>query len=178
MDYPVARPHSPSIPWRTIALAIGAVAAAELLLLIVVGGALLAKPDGRKAAPGRAKTERAAKTGGPAAAKRSAKPRPAGPAPVAELPRRRVAVMVLNGNGRTGAAAAAARRVARRGYRIGVVGNASTADYTRSVVMYRRGFEGEAVRLARDLRITIVGPLDGLRARDLRGAHAVLVVGT
>ena len=38
-------------------------------------------------------------------------------------------VVVLNGNGRTGAAAAAASRVSRRGYRIGVVGNAPSHDY-------------------------------------------------
>jgi hypothetical protein len=43
--------------------------------------------------------------------------------------------------------------------------------------MYRRGFEGEGVRLARDLGVKIVAPLDGLRVRDLRGAHAVFVVG-
>jgi hypothetical protein len=97
---------------------------------------------------------------------------------VAELPRRRVAVMVLNGNGVTGAAAAAARKVSRRGYRIGTVANAASAGFTRNVVMYRRGFEGEGIRLARDLGVKIVGPLDGMRARDLHGAHAVLVVGS
>jgi hypothetical protein len=46
----------------------------------------------------------------------------------------------------------------------------------RSVVMYRPGFRGEAMRLARDLRIRIVGPLDGLQIRDLMGAHVVFVV--
>ena len=43
--------------------------------------------------------------------------------------------------------------------------------------MYRRGFEGEGRRLARDLGIRIVGPLDGLRASQLHGAHTVVVVG-
>jgi hypothetical protein len=43
--------------------------------------------------------------------------------------------------------------------------------------MYRPGFEGEAKRLGRDLRIRHVTPLDGMRIRDLQGAHVALVVG-
>ena len=35
-------------------------------------------------------------------------------------------------------------------------------DYARSLVMFRPGFAPEARRLARDLKIRIVGPLDGL----------------
>ena len=72
--------------------------------------------------------------------------------------------MVLNGNGRTGAAASAASRVRSRGYRIGTVGNASSTDYARSLVMYKPGFAGEARRLAKDLRVKQIGPLDGIRA--------------
>jgi len=64
-----------------------------------------------------------------------------------------------------------------RGYTIGAVGNAPRSDYTRSLVMYRRGFAAEGARLAKDARVKIVGPLDGLRARDLEGAHVVLVIG-
>jgi hypothetical protein len=36
----------------------------------------------------------------------------------------------------------------------------------------------EAERLARDLRVRLVAPLDGLRRRDLHGAHLVLVLGS
>jgi hypothetical protein len=43
--------------------------------------------------------------------------------------------------------------------------------------MYRPGFRGEAKRLASDLGIRRVSPLDGLRARDLQGAHLAFVVG-
>ena len=86
-------------------------------------------------------------------------------------------VLVLNGNGRQGAAAAAAARVSHRGYRIGGVANAGSTDFTRSLVMYRRGFEGEGRRLARDLGIHLVGPLDGIQTSQLHGANAVLVVG-
>jgi hypothetical protein len=84
--------------------------------------------------------------------------------------------MVLNGNGVPGAAHEAASRVRSRGYSIGDVGNANRTDYMRSVVMYRPRFRGEALRLARDLRIKLVGPLDGLGVRDLMGAHLVVVV--
>jgi hypothetical protein len=43
--------------------------------------------------------------------------------------------------------------------------------------MYRRGFEGEAQRLARDLGVKVVGPLDGVRPSQLHGAQAVLILG-
>ena len=99
-------------------------------------------------------------------------------APAAQLARRNVTVLVLNGNGRQGAAASTAARVSHRGYRIGGVANGPRSDFTRSLVMYRKGFEGEGRRLGHDLGIRIVGPLDGLRASQLHGAHAVVVVGS
>jgi hypothetical protein len=43
--------------------------------------------------------------------------------------------------------------------------------------MYRRGFEGEAQRLARDLGVKVVSPLDGVRPKQLHGAHTVLILG-
>ena len=154
---------------------IAVIAAVELVLLIVVGGALLAKPGTET---GRAAPKAKAKAAAPAAAPR-AKPAPVRAAKVvpAELPRRKVRVVVLNGNGRQGAAAAAASRVTGHGYRIGVVGNAPRHDYARSIVMYRRGFEGEGHRLARDLGVKIIGPLDGMRPAQLHGAHAVFILG-
>ena len=79
-----------------------------------------------------------------------------------QLARGETSVIVLNGNGVSGAAHATASQVEARGYSIGDVGNANRTDYTRSVVMYRPGHRGEALRLARDLRIRIVGPLDGM----------------
>jgi hypothetical protein len=78
----------------------------------------------------------------------------------------------------SGAAHETASQVEARGYSIGDVGNANRTDYTRSVVMYRPGYRGEAMRLARDLRIRIVGPLDGMNVRQLMGAHVAVVVGS
>lgn len=159
-------------PWRTAALVAAAVAAVELLVLVVVGGALLAKPSTGTTDRPVAKVAATKAAGKPTAAKihRAA-------VPAAQLKRGKVSVLILNGNGRQGAAASAAVRVSRRGYRIGGVANAPRSDFTRNLVMYRRGFEGEGRRLARDLGIRIVGPLDGLRASQLHGAHTVVVVG-
>jgi hypothetical protein len=88
-----------------------------------------------------------------------------------------VKLVVLNGNGRQGAAADAAGRAERRGYRIALVGNAPRQDYPQTIVMYRRGFEGEGRRLAADLGVKVVGPLDGMRTAQLHGAQAVLILG-
>jgi hypothetical protein len=170
MDHPLRldRVELAVRPWRTATVLIAAVAAIELVLLIVIGGALLAKPDpvGRRAA---------AKAPAVTAKKHVEQ---AARVALAELPRRKVRVVVLNGNGRQGAAAAAASRVSGRGYRVGIVGNAPRHDYPQSIVMYRRGFEGEGRRLARDLGVKVVGPLDGMRPGQLHGAHAVFILGS
>jgi hypothetical protein len=86
-------------------------------------------------------------------------------------------VLVLNGNGRTGAAAVEAENVRAKGYRISSVGDAGRRDYRRSLVMYRPGFAAEGRRLAKDLHIRVVGPLDGIGRRAIAGAHVVVVVG-
>ena len=85
--------------------------------------------------------------------------------------------MVLNGNGQAGAASTAARQLRARGYLIGDVGDASRMDYSRTLVMYRRGYAAEGLRLAHDLHLRIVSPLDGMRPAQLMGAHLVLIVG-
>jgi hypothetical protein len=163
-------------PWRTAAIVAAAVAAVELVLLVVVGGALIAKPatvaHKSKQSAKAAATRHVTKVSHPAPVKIQR-----APVAAARLPRARVSVLVLNGNGRQGAAAATAARVSHRGYRIGGVANAPRSDFTRSLVMYRKGFEGEGRRLARDLGIAIVGPLDGMRASQLHGAQAVVVIG-
>jgi len=177
VDHPLPAPDALVRPWRTATVIACAVAAVELLLLIVLGGALVAK---EAAAPATRPKARAAKPAAaapkPARVAPRAKPK-AVPAPVAELKRSRVRVLVLNGNGRQGAAGVAADRLRGRGYRIGAVTNAQRMDYPRSLVMYRRGFDGEGVRLARDIGIPVVGPLDGMRPAQLGGAHVVVIVG-
>jgi hypothetical protein len=158
-----ALPNRPGHPWRTIAVVAAGIATLELLGLVVVGVALIARPVMH-----RAQADAAA-----APAKHRQAKTPARPL----LPRSSISVTVLNGNGLAGAAAAKASRVRARGYLVGEVGNAPRSGYGRSVVMYRAGRRPEALRLAGDLRIRLVSPLDGLRPRDLLGAQLAVVVG-
>ena len=156
-------------PWRTTAILASCVAALELLVLIVIATAAIGKDvtaQAREAGLARA-------TGIPSSAAERIKPEPKR----ATLARGETSVIVLNGNGRTGAAAETASRVRARGYLISGTGNAARSDYGHSVVMYRAGRRPEAKRLARDLGIRLVGPLEGIRKRDLMGAHVALVVG-
>jgi hypothetical protein len=153
-------------PWRRATIAVSAVAAVELIALAGLGVALLGNPLARHL------RESAAAAAAPR--KRSELP------PLAQkatLERKETSVMVLNANGQAGAAAAAAERVKARGYLIGSVGNAA-ASSPRTVVMYRPGYAAEGRRLARDLRVRVARPLDGMRPSQLLGAHLVLILGT
>ena len=151
-------------PWRTIAVVVAGVATLELLILVIVGVAFIAKPMAHSAI--------AKATAAPAV---KTKPAPEPMLPL--LPRARVSVTILNGNGVAGAAASEASRVRARGYSVGQVGNAPRGSYGHSVVMYRAGRVREARRLARDLGIAIVSPLDGLRKADLHGAKLAVILG-
>jgi hypothetical protein len=146
------------------------VAVVELLLLVVLGGGRLAGyVTERVQLAARESVVSTPALVAPAAKKKS-------PPAVAKRPRSKTVVMVLNGNGRTGAAAAAASRVQSRGYKVGDVTNAPQR-VPRSIVMYRPGFAGEGKRLGKDLGVRLVTPLDGMRASGLRGAHVVFVLG-
>jgi hypothetical protein len=169
----------PVTPWRTAAIVAAAVAAVELFALLLVGVVFGAKLITDKAETIVAHTQ-AART--EAAAPRAATDEPAAKkgkktAPVAELPRSRTSVIVLNGNGIPAAAAVASDRVRKFHYPIAGTGNAPRSDFQRSVVMFRPGYEGEAIRLAKDLKVKRVTPLDGMTKRDLRGAHIAFIVG-
>jgi hypothetical protein len=50
-------------------------------------------------------------------------------------------------------------------------------DFTHTLVMYRPDYGSEAARLARDLHIRVVSPLDGMRVSQLAGAHLVVILG-
>lgn len=174
MDHPLSAPDALVRPWRLAAFIAGAIAAVELLVLLVIGGGALAGAitDRLDVAAEQHVLAPAAKKKQPVATRK-----PAAATQKPDLPRRRTVVRVLNGNGRTGAAAGAASQVRSRGYKIAFVGNAASTDYARSLVMYKPGFAGEAQRFARDLHIRAVGPLDGVRPRELGRAHLVFILG-
>ena len=167
MEHSIQQPLDLAHPWRTRAIIAAAVAAVELVALLVAGIVLVAPALGRHVR--HAATEKVLAPATPK--KHAAKPEQP------TLSRGETSVLVLNGNGRTGAAATAAQRIRGLGYMIGGVGNAPQTTYGRSVVMYRPGFRPEAVRLAHDARILIVTPLDGLRRSQLQGAHVAVVLG-
>ena len=168
MEHPIPSLDAAVRSWRTATVIASAIAALELLVIVVAGIILLGKPLAGQLRD--AAVERALEPIKP----RPAQPPQSGPP---KLSRARTSVLVLNGNGRTGAAAAQAALVKARGYRVGGVGNAARSDYSRSVVMYRARYRPEALRLARDVGIKVVGPLDGLRPADLRGAQLAVIVG-
>lgn len=169
-------------PWRTATIVAGAIAAVELAALLAIGAVILgpslldwarsqepsSRPAAAKAKPAAAKAKSVAPPSGTARKQEAVQPL---------LPRSQTSVLVLNGNGVSGAAAAEAEAVRRRRYLIAGVGNAPRSDYRRSLVMYRPGHRGEAVRLSRDLRLGVVSPLDGLRRGQLMGAHVAIVIG-
>ena len=152
--------------WRAAALGFSVLAVLELVVLGAIGFKALAKTVSRDV-----QTAALNKVAGPPPVKH---PTAAGRA---TLPRGETGVLVLNGNGISGAAAAGAERVRGRGYVVTGVGNAETEGQTRTLVMYRGKFRPEALRLARDVHARLVTPLDGMRPSQLMGAQLVLVLG-
>jgi LytR cell envelope-related transcriptional attenuator len=152
--------------WRKATIAVTMFAALELVALAGLGMALLGNPLSRHL-----KAEAAA----------AAEPRVrTGPAELptkTTLTRAETSVIILNGNGRAGAASDEADRLSARGYTIASTGNAPERS-PRTMVMYRRGYVAEGKRLARDLHVRYVTPLDGMRTSQLLGAHLVLIIGT
>jgi LytR cell envelope-related transcriptional attenuator len=169
-------------PWRTATLVTGLIAAVEFVALLVLGAMLLAKPISRAVlrqaqasasapAPTTAKVAKTAVAKGtPAVPKHLAAVKP-------KLSRGRTGILVLNGNGRTGAASAEAASLQRLGYPPATTGNAVRHDYATTVIMYRKGMRAEALRLARDLHVKVVGPLDGLRPAALHSAKLAVILG-
>jgi hypothetical protein len=174
VDHPVA-PHELVRPWRTATVIAAGIAALELVLLIIAGLVLLGRSVATHAEAAAKRTPVAAKAPAkPAPATR--KPKRAAPARRA-LPRGRTSLVVLNGNGVQGAAAETAAGAKARGYVVKEVGNAPRTGYPRTIVMYRPPFRPEGLRLARDLGLSLVTPLDGMKPAQLHGAHLVLILG-
>ena len=142
------------------------VAALRLVALVILGVVLLAKPvsehvrqaaQARVLAPVKAKPSRATGRGAEAGPGGDVRDRPQ-----RQRPRRSSRVERREG--------AQLRLYDRHGR------ERAAQRFTRTLVMYRKGYQAEGARLAKDLRVKIVGPLD-LRPADMLGAHVALVVG-
>ena len=146
---PLTRPFS----WRLATLV------AVALALATLGGLVLSHQPARTR---------------PAAAARRAPQRP----PAAPLrSRSRISVLVLNGNGVSGAAGGMATDLLAVGYRHAVPTDAPSLDYARSLVLFRPGWQREAERLSRDARIPTVAPLDGRLAPQYADVPLVVILG-
>ena len=173
MDAPLPSPEALVRPWRTATLVASLVAALELVLLIAAAFLLLAKPIAHAVQRHAESSALAPPAKKPLAAVHRAARHVAAP----KLLRSETRVLVLNGNGHAGAASAAAAKLSAIGYRIGGKANAKRQDYATTVVMYRKGYTGDGHRLARDLHVKVVGPLDGLSTSALHGSQLVIVLG-
>jgi hypothetical protein len=172
VDAPLPNPDALIRPWRTATLVASLIAAVELVLLVGAAVVVLAKPIAHAV---RHHAEAAAF----APAKKKAVPAVHHVATVAppKLSRHQTRVFVFNGNGRSGAASTEAAQLQHLGYRIPGTGNAAHQNYATTVVMFRKGYEGEARRLARDMHVHVVGPLDGVKASALEGGQLAVVLG-
>lgn len=152
--------------WRTATIAFGLIAAIELVALVALGVVHLA--PSRHAAATAGRVHPVVHIAAPA---RRVVVHPL-------QSRAHVRVLVLNGNGVSGAAAGAAARLEVEGYRVGGATNAPRHDYAQSMVMYVPGWVKEARRLARDAGVRLVAPIDGLRPAQLKGSKIVLLLGS
>jgi hypothetical protein len=168
LDYPALSPQGATL-WRRATFVASAVAAAELAVIVVAGVAIFGKTVAKH-------VEKAAVARVYKAPKTTGTPLNA-PAGIARLPRSQTVVTVLNGGHVSGAAATRARAIRSLGYMVGQVGNAPHPAL-RTVIQYRPGYRAEAARLARDLHMRAVSPLDGLKKSDLLGAQVALILGT
>ena len=181
MDHVYVRKQTVDTPWRTAAIIAAGIAAVELFILVILGvafGAKLTSDHAEKAVINATTAATVEATAPPATSTETKKAKKnTNTAPTASLSRRRTSVIVLNGNGTPGAAATMAEQLRHFHYTVAATGNASRTDFARSLVMYRKGYEGEAIRLAHDLHVKRVTPLDGMNLRDLQGAHLALILG-
>jgi len=173
VDAPLSS-HELVRPWRRATIVASVVAAVELILLLGAGALLVAKPLAHAL-----QRHADAVAYSPAKTKAAAFPLPPKPKPAgkAKLARSRMSVLVLNGNGVTGAAASEAARLHGLGYKIAATTDARRQDYATTVVMYRSGFEAEGERLARDMHVKVVGPLDGLTRAAMHGGQLAVILG-
>jgi apolipoprotein N-acyltransferase len=178
MDHPVE--YEPFQPWRVAAMVATGVAAVELFILLLIGFVLGAKAFSDKTetatiaaikreAPQAAQTQPSEQKAADSQQQTKEEPKVA--------TRGHTSVVILNGNGIPGAAAVNADKAHSMHYLITATGNAPSTGFARSIVMFRPGFKPAAKRLAKDMGVKAVSPLDGVTKGDLQGAQLALIVG-
>jgi hypothetical protein len=178
VDAPLPNPTDAIIrPWRLATLAASLIAGIELIALVLLGFLLLAKPLSHAIQRHASATATAAVVKKVKAVSTAHQLIKAPKIGVAKIPRGHTSVLVLNGNGRAGVAHIEASRLQHLGYRVGGAANAKRSDYATTVIMFRSGFAAEGHRLARDLHVSVVGPLDGMKPSALHGSQLVVVLG-
>jgi LytR cell envelope-related transcriptional attenuator len=163
-------------PWRRATVIATLIAALELVLLIAGAAVLVARPLARAVEHRAQQQAHKAAPVVPEPVRKAIAQRHA-PPPKATHTRAETKVLVLNGNGRTGVAHAEAVKLESLGYEIAGAADAHRHDYATSLVMYRQGYRPEGLRLARDLHVTVVGPLDGVSPSALRGGQLAVILG-
>jgi hypothetical protein len=168
VDHAQQLPHT--FPWRTATVVVGAVAVLELVVLIGIGAARFAPT---------AHTHAVTAATHPAATKTIRRAtRHVAAIPTHPLrPRAKLSVLVLNGNGVSGAAGAEATTLQALGYGRSLSQNAPRHDYATSMVMYAPGYAQEGRRLGRDAGVHVVSLVDGMSRAQLRGSQLVVVLG-
>lgn len=166
-----AQPLPTPFPWRALAVVAVGIALIELVALLAIALVHVAPHPSSGPASSRTTAAPPARHHVQATVVRHTIPS------VPLRPRSHVRVLVLNGNGISGAAASQAARLQSDGYRIGGATNAQRHDYASSMVMFVPGWAKEARRLAHDAGIRVVAPVDGLRTSQLHGSKIILVLG-
>jgi LytR cell envelope-related transcriptional attenuator len=165
--------HAPQLSspfrWRLATAVVGAIALIELVALIAIGAVRVLPVHKAAATP-----ETRAKAAVPVRPVIHVPAPPSHPMKARALTR----VLVLNGNGVAGAASSQATSLTTLGYTVAGAKNAPRHDYAQSMVMYVRGFLPEARRLARDIGVRIVAPVDGLSPSRLQGSKLVVLLGS
>jgi hypothetical protein len=179
MDH-YAPTHDLTQPWRTRTMILSGIAVVQLVALVAIGVLVLGKgwfENARASAAAKHTTTHHASPATPPA-KPAPRPRTVANAPTRPMvARARTGLLVLNGNGQSGAAGAEASTLKAHGYPVVAVGNARRNDYAASIVMYRPGYNREAERLAHDIGIRVVTGLDGVAPSALKSAKLLLIVG-
>lgn len=151
------QPLNRSFRWRTAALAVALLLAAALLA--VAGLSLVHRQESTRPAARMSHVPKATVDAIPL------------------RPRSRISVLVLNGNGITGAAGTEAQKLLSAGYRHALPTDAQQ-PFATSLVLFQGDWEREAHRLARDAGIGTVAPLDGRLVPAEAGYQLVLILGS